>query len=80
MAGAVCVLMRAQVREIEGEDLLAQGFPDLPVSDVLRLEGIANRDSLPYADAYGLGRVDELRTLVRGTIRCVRRALRLQRR
>ena len=61
--------MRAQVREIEGEDLLAQGFPDLPVSDVLRLEGIANRDSLPYSSTYALGPVSDLRTLVRGTIR-----------
>ncbi|KIP01213.1 hypothetical protein PHLGIDRAFT_131332 [Phlebiopsis gigantea 11061_1 CR5-6] len=58
------------VREIPGRELLAQGFADLPVSDVLKLEGIANRDSLPYAETYGLGKVEDLRTLVRGTIRC----------
>lgn len=63
------------VREIPGRELLAQGFSDLPVSDVLKLEGIANRDSLPYAETYGLGKVEDLRTLVRGTIRCVCRRL-----
>ena len=41
------------------------------MSEVLKLEGIANRDSLPYAETYELGRVEGLRTLVRGTIRCV---------
>lgn len=44
-------------------------FPDVPISNVLRLEGIANRDSLSYADTYGLGKLDELRTVLRGTLR-----------
>ncbi|KAI0791367.1 Saccharopine dehydrogenase-domain-containing protein [Abortiporus biennis] len=57
------------IEEIEGKNILVENFPDLPVSDVLRLEGIANRDSLPYADAYSLGALEDIRTLVRGTIR-----------
>ncbi|EKM51292.1 uncharacterized protein PHACADRAFT_177943 [Phanerochaete carnosa HHB-10118-sp] len=58
-----------ELREIEGKNILKEGFPDMPVSDVLKLEGIANRDSLHYADVYSLGKVEDLRTLVRGTIR-----------
>ena len=54
---------------MEGRNILKQGFPRLPVSEILRLEGIANRDSLPYAETYNLGKLDNLRTLVRGTIR-----------
>ena len=46
-------------------------FPVLPASEVLQLEGIANRDSLPYAETYALGPLDSLRTVVRGTIRFV---------
>jgi alpha-aminoadipic semialdehyde synthase len=41
----------------------------VPVSSVLKLEGIANRDSIPYAGSYDLGLVDELRTVLRGTLR-----------
>ena len=48
---------------------MRERFPALPMSDVLRLEGVANRDSLPYAETYALGPVEGLRTLVRGTIR-----------
>ncbi|GJE94028.1 saccharopine dehydrogenase-domain-containing protein [Phanerochaete sordida] len=58
-----------ELQEIEGKDILKEGFPHLPVSDVLKLEGIANRDSLHYADVYSLGKLEDLRTLVRGTIR-----------
>lgn len=57
------------LQEIEGKNILKERFPDLPVSDVLKLEGIANRDSLHYADVYSLGKLEDLRTLVRGTIR-----------
>lgn len=57
------------MKEIDGKDIVRQGFPEFPASDVLKLEGIANRDSLPYAETYNLGPVDGLRTLVRGTIR-----------
>lgn len=32
----------------------------------LRLEGIANRNSLPYREEYG---IEDVRTVVRGTLR-----------
>lgn len=60
-----------QTYEIEGQNILKDIFPVLPASDVLKLEGIANRDSLPYAETYALGELDSLRTVLRGTIRCV---------
>lgn len=56
--------------DIPGDNILKHHFPDVPISNVLKLEGIANRDSLPYADTYGLGRLDDLRTVLRGTLRC----------
>lgn len=56
--------------EIAGEDILKHGkFDKVPVSNVLNLEGIANRDSLPYAETYELGKSDDLRTVLRGTLR-----------
>lgn len=58
-----------QTLEIPGKDILKSHFPNLPVSEVLRLEGIANRDSIPYADTYDLGRIEDLRTVLRGTLR-----------
>ncbi|KAI0338108.1 hypothetical protein BDW22DRAFT_1409660 [Trametopsis cervina] len=61
--------LAGRVHTIPGARLLARPFADLPVSDVLRLEGIPNRDSLPYAETYALGDVSALRTLVRGTLR-----------
>ncbi|KAH8105477.1 Saccharopine dehydrogenase-domain-containing protein [Cristinia sonorae] len=56
-----------KVEEIQGKDLLRQNFQDLPISEVLKLEGLANRDSLPYGDTYELG--SDIRTLFRGTLR-----------
>jgi len=35
------------------------------------LEGLANRDSLPYAEKYGMGEVSDLKNLFRGTLRYV---------
>lgn len=60
-----------QVYTMDGQDLLRRGsyFPDVPVSNVLALEGLANRDSLSYASTYGLGPVHGLNTLIRGTLR-----------
>ncbi|KAF9236788.1 Saccharopine dehydrogenase-domain-containing protein [Melanogaster broomeanus] len=58
-----------EVRGIPGEKLLSNYFPDVPISNVLKLEGLANRDSLPYADTYDLGTLDSLRTVLRGTLR-----------
>jgi alpha-aminoadipic semialdehyde synthase len=47
-------------------------FPQVPISNVLRLEGIANRDSWPHAESYQLGDMKDLRTLLRGTLRQVK--------
>jgi alpha-aminoadipic semialdehyde synthase len=61
--------------KLPGSDLLRSGFPRLPISimngDEVELEGMPNRDSLPYRETYGLGgdRDGALRTLVRGTLR-----------
>ena len=66
------------MEEIPGEIILRDHFPSLPVSDVLKLEGIANRDSIPYAGTYDLGSVDRLRSLVRGTVRYEFRCLKTQ--
>jgi alpha-aminoadipic semialdehyde synthase len=54
--------------EIPGERLLLQNFPDVPLSNVLRLEGLANRNSMHYAETYSL-KNEELRTMLRGTLR-----------
>lgn len=59
------------MHEISGTNLLKQRFPNLPISDVLKLEGLANRDSLPYGDTYSLGPLSGIRTLFRGTLRYV---------
>lgn len=66
------------MEDIPGEFILRDHFPSLPLSDVLKLEGIANRDSLPYAETYDLGPVDGLRSLVRGTVRFVLEFVSLQ--
>ncbi|KAI0349833.1 hypothetical protein OH77DRAFT_1431672 [Trametes cingulata] len=52
--------------EIDGDELLRRYFPDVPLSTVLKFEGLANRNSLPYAHVYGL---DGARTVFRGTLR-----------
>ena len=54
--------------EIPGERLLLQNFPDVPLSNVLRFEGLANRNSMSYAETYSL-KNEELRTMLRGTLR-----------
>lgn len=59
------------MREIAGKDLLKEHFPKVDLWKGLALEGLANRDSLPYAEKYGLGPVDGLRDLYRGTLRSV---------
>ncbi|WVQ72546.1 hypothetical protein IAR50_002103 [Cryptococcus sp. DSM 104548] len=54
---------------IPGDRLLERHFPDVKLWDGLELEGLANRDSIPYAAKYGLGPVEELTDLFRGTLR-----------
>ncbi|KAI6122567.1 Saccharopine dehydrogenase-domain-containing protein [Pisolithus croceorrhizus] len=57
--------------EIPSEDILRKYFPDVPVPEgaALKFEGIANRDSFPYVETYGLGDSGKLRTVLRGTLR-----------
>lgn len=54
---------------VPGSELLAQHFPNVELWKGLKLEGLANRDALPYAAKYGLGPVSGLRDLYRGTLR-----------
>ncbi|KAI9639515.1 Saccharopine dehydrogenase-domain-containing protein [Dioszegia hungarica] len=58
-----------KVEEVKGEDLLKRHYPKVDVWKGLALEGLANRDAMPYADKYGLGEVDGLTNLFRGTLR-----------
>ncbi|RPD58275.1 hypothetical protein L226DRAFT_536764 [Lentinus tigrinus ALCF2SS1-7] len=55
--------------EVDGDDLLKTYFPDVPLSNVLKFEGLANRNSLPYAGVYGLEPLKDIRTVFRGTLR-----------
>ncbi|KZS99758.1 uncharacterized protein LAESUDRAFT_765224 [Laetiporus sulphureus 93-53] len=57
-----------QTYTIHESDLLTSCVPDVPVSKVLRFEGLPNRNSLPYAGFYGLGS-ENLRTIFRGALR-----------
>jgi alpha-aminoadipic semialdehyde synthase len=57
------------VQTIAGQDLLKEHFRSVNLWKGLSLEGLANRDSLPYAEKYGLGPLDELRDVFRGTLR-----------
>ncbi|KZT33116.1 hypothetical protein SISSUDRAFT_993382 [Sistotremastrum suecicum HHB10207 ss-3] len=52
---------------IPGSDLLKSAFEQVPISKTLKLEGLPNRDSLPYAKEYNLD--PGLRSLLRGTLR-----------
>jgi len=55
--------------DIPGKDLMKKHFPDVPIFPGFNLEGVANRDSLTYAETYGLGPVEKLDTMFRGTLR-----------
>ncbi len=61
--------MSNKMYSIQGEELLSRYFPDVPITKGFSLEGLANRDSLSYAGAYGLGPVNGLETVFRGTLR-----------
>lgn len=58
-----------QIHHIKGDQLLANHFQDVPLWKGLALEGLANRDSLPYAEKYGMGSVEGMTDLFRGTLR-----------
>lgn len=55
--------------EVAGEDLLKKSFEPIVFADNLLLEGLPNRDSISYGDIYGLGSIEKVRTLLRGTLR-----------
>ena len=64
--------LAGKMKEVEAHMLLREGlFPNVPVlsEQGIRLEGLPNRDSMPYVDKYGLGRLEVLRTVLRGTLR-----------
>jgi len=56
----------AEVR-VAGADLLARNFADVPIIAGIEFEGVANRDSVPYLEEYGLDA--GLETVLRGTLR-----------
>ncbi|WVQ67733.1 uncharacterized protein L199_005937 [Kwoniella botswanensis] len=61
--------MNNEIVEIPGDQLLSKHFPEVNLWPDLQLEGLANRDSIPYAEKYGLGEVEGLKDLFRGTLR-----------
>jgi alpha-aminoadipic semialdehyde synthase len=61
--------LAGEMRKVAGQDLLREHFPDVKLWRGLALEGLANRDSLPYAEKYGLGEIKDLRDCFRGTLR-----------
>ena len=61
--------LNAQMDYITGSDLLSKHFPSVPITPGLALEGLANRDSIPYAETYKLGPLESLATVFRGTLR-----------
>ncbi|KAI9592138.1 Saccharopine dehydrogenase-domain-containing protein [Syncephalis fuscata] len=61
--------LNGQMRTIPGSELLKQRFAKVNMIPGFALEGLANRDSLGYADMYGLGSIDQLDTMFRGTLR-----------
>lgn len=58
-----------QVRKIDGDRLLDDHFTDVELFEGLPLEGLANRDSMPYAEKYRLPPAEQLTSLFRGTLR-----------
>ncbi|KAJ2842715.1 hypothetical protein IWW36_005807 [Coemansia brasiliensis] len=57
-----------QVREVPSGALFANKFGNVPLYPGFAFEGLANRDSLQYADIYGL-KLDDMDTMFRGTLR-----------
>lgn len=54
---------------INAGDLLGSAFPDIPLVKGLALECLPNRDSLSYGPVYGLGPVESMESVFRGTLR-----------
>ncbi|KAF8208713.1 Saccharopine dehydrogenase-domain-containing protein [Mycena galopus ATCC 62051] len=57
------------VYAIRESQLLRCYFPSVPISREFKLEGLPNRDSLPYLSTYSLGELSNVRTVLRGTLR-----------
>ncbi|KAI9256769.1 Saccharopine dehydrogenase-domain-containing protein [Helicostylum pulchrum] len=59
-----------KVHTISGDNLLKEHFPvvQTPYSGFV-FEGLANRNSLGYADIYGLGELSDMDSMFRGTLR-----------
>ncbi|KAJ3391277.1 hypothetical protein HDU92_009137 [Lobulomyces angularis] len=54
--------------DIPGSHLLKTSV-DVPMFRGLALEGVPNRDSLHYTDIYGLGKLEDMDSMFRGTFR-----------
>lgn len=63
-------LMNKKKHYIPGKDLLKEHFSTVPVpTKGFAFEGVANRDSLSYIDTYRLGKLSDMDTMFRGTLR-----------
>ncbi|WWC89390.1 uncharacterized protein L201_004313 [Kwoniella dendrophila CBS 6074] len=58
-----------EIMTVQGHELLSRHFPKVELWPELPLEGLANRESMPYAEKYGLGEINGLKNLFRGTLR-----------
>lgn len=59
--------LRNKLYDIPGDKLLQSYFKD--VDPNYGMDGLANRDSLPYTGIYSLGSVENIETILRGTLR-----------
>ncbi|KAJ2701701.1 hypothetical protein FB645_004542 [Coemansia sp. IMI 203386] len=60
--------INGELRQIPSGQLFAHKFNNVPLYPGFAFEGLANRDSLQYADIYGL-QLDQMDTMFRGTLR-----------
>ncbi|KAJ7505433.1 Saccharopine dehydrogenase-domain-containing protein [Mycena galericulata] len=58
-----------EIFAIPEKRLLRSYFPSVPITKDFALEGLPNRDSLPYLSTYNLGAPSHVRTVLRGTLR-----------
>ncbi|EIW77770.1 hypothetical protein CONPUDRAFT_128756 [Coniophora puteana RWD-64-598 SS2] len=61
--------LNGKPRHIFADELLRRYFPDVPISNTLKFEGLANRDSNAYIKTYDLPKSKEMSTMLRGTLR-----------
>lgn len=57
-----------KIIEIPGHQLLANS-QDVSIFNGFAFEGLANRNSLGYVDQYKLGKLEDVETMFRGTLR-----------